>query len=209
METLINHALRVHKVNKEIAQMYIRNLYEASRDIDTKEKLAALYMYFMPALPKKPRDDFGWVALACDTAGHRNNLKNVYSTGAQLVGTNGHTMHLTQTTISSGFYHPITQEGVELVESFPDFTRCLPKDLATLNLKPLNNTNYACTEVGGRLKPYICYDLGVEGYVWQKKYVDNALSGMSPEKVVFDIFSDAYLYITDGEKIAVIYGIRK
>lgn len=93
------------------------------------DEAAALYAYFMPAPPKKPKTAFQWVALA--VAGkneHRYYLRFVYVTDDHLVGCDGFRLHvaLNADGLPPGYYN-VKGDRVHDTDEFayPDWARLL------------------------------------------------------------------------------------
>lgn len=159
------------KPNKTEIQHLIQTMYEETED----HRLAQLYKYFMPAMPKKPKNVFQWVALAVSTDKTRPYLHKVYSDGENIVATNGHILHLAPDGRPEGFYCPITEEHLpDYCGAFPNkYKEVIPEKTDTYILKKELVT---LPDSRG-----VAYKSTVGGFVYDKKPLDKCLSYGEPE----------------------------
>jgi len=120
------------KPSKKQAHQFTEQLVQAVEHGESFEEhshaIAALYAYFMPALPKKPKTSHGWVSKAAAKKDAREYLRFVHSDGDDLVATNGYRLHvLYGEGVAPGFYAPgdeLTPDNVSY--TYPDWRRAAP-----------------------------------------------------------------------------------
>lgn len=205
MQNIANHAIRMPKLSKAGAQDYLRTLYATAATDNQRNALASLYNYFMPAAPKSPKTPFQWVAMATSNDATRPYLHHCYSTGTDLMATDGHRLHLVPATLPAGYYHRITGEPIDLPNcTFPDCKRLMPQNptLAHLDVGAL-----PIQTVGKAM----AYDVGMPYHLINKQYLDAVVVGMDAGKLSFAHcgFSNSTLFLTDGIHTALISGVRK
>lgn len=118
----------------------------------------ALYKYFSPAVPKKAKKAWQWVAKAVGVKDVRYYINFLYSDGRRLIGTDGHRMHWIETDLEPGYYCPKTLERVVCDGRFPDIDRVIPerKTFAQFYLKDLKHVSVPTK----KSKPIECVEIG-------------------------------------------------
>jgi len=73
---------------------------------ESLQDLARLYAHFLPAAPVKAKTPFAWCAKAIGIDDKREHLNYVYVTEAEIVGTDGHSLHVAPNSngMEPGFY---------------------------------------------------------------------------------------------------------
>ena len=93
-ESIDQAAHNIHrKPGKLAARDIVRGLYAKARDDAERYELAQLYAYFRPALPKKPKTPWEWVAQAIGVNDAREYLQYVHVCAAWVTGPDGHRLH--------------------------------------------------------------------------------------------------------------------
>ena len=122
---------RVSKADAAKALITLLTEYPKDAHVDSlmRARMVALYTYFLP-LVKSPETPEDWVALACkpkrQAAQQRPALQWVYSTGSEIVGTDGHRLHSYKTDkYPEGLYQPRGMVRVSVTEKYPDYERVL------------------------------------------------------------------------------------
>lgn len=194
---LIDRALKAKKPSKQHAQTILRDL--ADKHPNSVARLAELYAYFMPALPKKPKDDFGWVALAVGKEGSRPYLGYVYVDGGQMVATDGYRMHVADAgEFEPGFYHPVTRERCAVDFKYPEYKRVIPE----ASRKPREPVDKGCADMGS-------YGIArkMDDAAFNKRYLDDALAGLElPQWTMQGMKGPCR--IDSGNRTAVVMPVR-
>lgn len=172
----MNIQTAAHRLNRKLkkheAQAIIESLYNGHA-ADPKD-LAALYKYFMPAIPKRC-DPVAWVAKARSKEQVRVYLTQSYSDGKYLIATDGHRMHWIETDLPAGYYDHDGQL-IDIDGTFPDWKRVIPQCDSTLDF------DATTAELGiHRNSPtYI-----INGQHFNKAYVDDILNGETKATVSY------------------------
>lgn len=103
LSTIATIAHGSRKPNKAHAFRVVRNLI-ASGNAPNDEQLAILYGYFQPAVPKKPKTVFDWVALALGKNDVRRQINMLHVKNGVLYATDGHRIHYAPTELADGCY---------------------------------------------------------------------------------------------------------
>lgn len=200
---LIEQAVKIKKPTKTDAQQIIKRIAEQCPE--QIQDLAALYVYFMPATPKKPKTDFQWVAQAAGKKDVRYYLNYVYVDEKNIVATDGHRLHMIPNSdnIEPGYYLPNGDKahGPDFAK-YPDYEQVKP---ATGEIKEYNIDSLGIKEGGG----IIAYNLGDNYY--QKLYLDQALTGCGVFKAFGGIMkrgSMTALQIDNGIRTAILMPVR-
>lgn len=161
-------AHRTHrKPKKEEAQAVIEAIYNGTPA--TQEELAALYKYFMPAMPAKCKDLVQWVAKARSTDQTRRYLTQSYCDGQHLIATDGHRMHWIKAPegMAKGY---VDDKGaaIDIDGTFPDWQRVIPQ---AEHSKEIHVQDLEAT----KRDRIMCYNIG--GAYFNKKYIDDILNG--------------------------------
>ena len=126
---MISKALATKKPTKAAAFDTLLGIID-QYNIPESPELLGLLRYFAPSAPTgKPKTPEDWVRLAVADGDTRKYLNYVYSTGDQLAASNGHRIHVMDTTPEAhpqGFYHPETMTPATDINgnyTFPDFNR--------------------------------------------------------------------------------------
>jgi hypothetical protein len=122
-----------HEMGVAILELAERLTIDRGLDAEDITTLAAAYQMLSSAESKsKKMTDFGWVALAvADNKDVRPYLQYVYSDGENLVATDGHRIHVLETTdYEQGFYDPksgekLSEEDAKYVGQYPDWKRLM------------------------------------------------------------------------------------
>lgn len=150
---------------------------------DHKIVLAELFKFFTPPVSKKPKDNFGWCALAAGNDQRRPFLNYVYVVDAyQMVATNGHRIHIAPNSenLEPGFYCPKTKVKVKKIGEvkYPDYERLLTyKNLEPAELKWEKRTSDI------KQIPFIAVTKDTNGndYAFDLKYFEEALCGFTDD----------------------------
>lgn len=104
LNKLATVAQAARKPRKKEAQEIIQHIAELYPE--HLNNLALLYNYFMPAIPKRPKTPFNWVATAAGVADVRYYLNYIYVTEKRIVATDGNSLHVTKNVEKSipGYY---------------------------------------------------------------------------------------------------------
>lgn len=126
---MISKALTTKKPTKAAAFDTLLGIIDQYNIAESPE-LLGLLRYFAPSAPTgKPKTPEDWVRLAVADRDVRKYLNYVYSSGSQLVASNGHRIHVINTTPEAhphGFYHPETMTPATDITAdytFPDYRR--------------------------------------------------------------------------------------
>jgi hypothetical protein len=111
---------------RRIMEMLDQDCRAPLSDISESD-LVALYQQFMPAVSKRPKDAFGWCALAVSHKGHHRVecMQYVYSDGSRLYATDGHRLHSGPTALAAGYYDPKTRVRLDFDAQYPDVCRVI------------------------------------------------------------------------------------
>ena len=117
---------RKKKVTKARAMEIIERLQATTGDV---EGLSELYSYFKPSAPSKPKTDQQWVSKAMGKNDVRNALNRLQVEDGQMVGCDGHRVHVCTTELPNGAY----DNQFNLIDDayagkFPDWRRVIPSD---------------------------------------------------------------------------------
>ena len=96
---------------------------------DNLQDLARLYAHFLPSTPVKAKTAFEWCAKAIGIADKRECLNYVYVTKNEIVGTDGHSLHVAPNSngMAPGFYDKAgTLLGSPEWMQYPDTKRARP-----------------------------------------------------------------------------------
>lgn len=118
---------RKKKVTKARAMEIIERLQATTGDV---EGLSELYSYFKPTTPSKPKTDQQWVSKAIGKNDVRNALNRLQVEDGQMVGCDGHRVHVCTTELPNGAY----DNQFNLIDDayagkFPDWKRVIPTNL--------------------------------------------------------------------------------
>ena len=161
----------VGKPKKERACEIVKEL--AEQHPESINELGALYAYFMPPKPRKPKGVWDWVALATPKKDARHYLNYVHVTADWITSTDGHRAHRAPNlqNLEPGYYNV---RGDKLEE--PDFAAYPGIDRVTPSLMgrtpiPATPGEWQVTEVKGT----VCYVLPGGVHV-NKRYMDDILA---------------------------------
>jgi hypothetical protein len=116
------------KLNSNVKAMTRKQAFEyvtKSLDDNPNSELEALYKYFMPSLPAKPKTAWQWVASAVGKKDMREYLNYLHSDGSVLYGSDGQRIHWCNTELGEGFYCPKTCNLVDLSGYYPQVQRII------------------------------------------------------------------------------------
>ena len=198
IEGIIDRALQYKKVKKDDAQSIIKDIYWNFPEL--AEKMAVLYSYFMPAMPKRAATMFERVAKATSAKDVRQICKFVYCDGSFLIGTDGHRLHYAPADGREvGYYHPITGDKVQEDSRFPDWRLVTPSSEESKKVDCLLSDLHA-------VEHYKTQCLVIEGSKFNRQYVLEALNG---ENTLRGYVSRGILCLDlPGERHAVIMSTR-
>lgn len=209
LATTAHNFNRVHKkdVFKAVQDLALDGNDATMTETDKRVALAQLYKYFMPAVPAKPKTTFDWICKAMPKDDVRYYLNYVYSDGVNNVATDSHRLHFTRHgSLISGF-HDKAGNRCECDGKYPNWERVVPQH------KKRNNWDEFGKEIGvvGNRDKEHTYRLFLGGErvcTVNKKYMDDALSGMSNPSIYWNGPTDS-IYLVDGERHAVIMPMRE
>lgn len=199
-------AARIHgKPKKPQVQDIIKAMFAQTSDVDQQKKLAAIYKYFMPAIPKEAKTDQEWVFKATSKEATRPYLHFSYCDDENLVATDGHRLHYIPAQGDKGYQDqngaPIT---LALNLTFPDYKRVIPTtfkwtikvELSELEIVPIITLS----------KKVVAYVIHVNNKLSigvNKKYLEEALNGLD-KVIISGNGAEDPLYIDMGERKAVV-----
>lgn len=168
-------AVKMSKPNKKLAQQMVASLYKDAHEEDQKV-LASLYNYFMPAMPKIAKTDLEWAFKARETGKDaRLYLEFSHSDGENLVGTDGHRVHISPTNLAKGYYDG-QGNAIDFDKTyqrdFPDYKRTIPRT----NMVQTFDTDYL--ELSNRDIPTYIFPLKDLTLYLNRRYVEEALNGV-------------------------------
>jgi hypothetical protein len=121
------------KPTKKDALGIIKRVYETADDERTKMELAKLYKYFVPSLPKKPKNNFQWAALACEKKKNTPDyeiFRHVRVTKEKIVATDTFRLHQApnDNDLAPGFYNHVGDKVLDLDElNYPEVDEIMAK----------------------------------------------------------------------------------
>ena len=127
------------RLQKSTAQEVVESLYKEATDEHTKQRLAKLYTYFTPPIPKSPKKPLQWINLASGKQDSRPYLDNIYCANGELVATDGHRLHLMKyedAGLTEEEYKKVENNWIDsnknIIENvknftYPDYPRILPR----------------------------------------------------------------------------------
>ena len=139
------------KPTKKKAMETLEVLYKHAPD-DVRHQVAELYKYFQLSTPKKSKNLSDWVNLATSGEETRAHLVNTYCRDGVLYGCDGYRIHMTPSTLKTGFYDP---SGTRLLldYEYPDMKRITPEknhsDTLYMDRLELDSDNTALIELFG------------------------------------------------------------
>lgn len=204
MTTLATLADTSYKPKKDQVRSMLRDLYEQHPELGYD--LAALYTYFMPAKPKKPKTDFDWLSAATNAESNRTFQRFVYANDKHAVATDGHRMHLmglSDIDLDTGFWDR-SRNLVERDDQYPDYQRVLP------NRNPEREYDADVFNELIEVAKSFAYRLEIDGLHcgFAKQYVDQALSVMQNPRVTLPESANKAVRIDDDHHTAVIMPMR-
>jgi len=114
------------KPNKATAQLMIEKLYKNAPSESEAYTLAALFKFFQPLPPKKPKTALEWVSLAVSKEQTRYYLTAIYRDSGTAVATNGDIMFLCPDNGDDG-YIDMNRNPIALDGTFPQWRKVLPE----------------------------------------------------------------------------------
>jgi len=202
----------VNKINKSRAHEIITDLATGLvHDDDQVILFASLYRYFMPPIPKKPKNAMQWVNVAVNGDEIRKHISNAYSSeNGDYVGIDGQRMHLVKNQGKEIGYYDKACNKVEADLKFPDYNRLIPdKSKCTqYNLRDIDTKIIPNNTKEIEFKYVVdVYVNGVRISRFSKKYWDDALSIFS-DNVNIWLSEKASLLIEENDNIAVIMPVK-
>ena len=164
--------LKARRLKKYEALQIVENIYKDRQSVSDKD-LAQLYRIFMPALPKKPKTDFDWLAKAVPPERDvRPYIQHIYCDGANAVATDGRRMHIAPCDNEPGYYDRFGNP-LDWNETFPPWQRVAPGKNVKLDVR----FDDLIIEVSNRgdLFYALVDDSGYAAH-FSKRLVDDALS---------------------------------
>lgn len=193
-------ATAMKKPNKKEAHEIVRELI--SKGALTGHEAAALYAYFMPSVPARPKTPEQWVARAVAVNDVRAYLKYLYSDGKRLIASDGHRLHLCPTELPEGYYDTNLQPlDSKNMGKYPDVDRVTPKDGETHTV----TAEQLQVEEFGKPVTYV-YRLP-HGVMVNKKYWDDAASHLETTTYLVGESRAVRIDYEDG-RLAVIMPLR-
>jgi len=148
-------------------------------------QLEELYKYFTPSMPAKAKTIEQYIArfVGVNFDYARRYLNFIYVKNGKMIGTNDHTLAVTDTDMSDGYYNPKTLDPIADMETveFPSFEQILKgKDKCRFSTVRVNH-DFETIDTGTKGgKPILTYVLSNKkgekkpDYGFNKKYVDTA-----------------------------------
>ena len=172
------------KPNKATAQLMIEKLYKNAPSESEAYNLAALFKFFQPLPPKKPKTALEWVSLAVSKEQTRYYLTAIYRDSGTAVATNGDIMFLCPDNGDDG-YIDMNRNPIALDGTFPQWRKVLPETAVEID-----GALFTVGESGQVIHP--AHAMG-----FNKKYFDQAMvygqnpryfwdGGGSPMLITFD-----------------------
>jgi len=208
----INDIIRtIHPSEKSLskAKAYAAlECYMAQAELSSQERelIRPIVRYFLPAVPKRPKTVFDWIATAVAKDEVRFYLDYVYCDGEYIVGTDGHRLHMAPAmgsdySYAPGWYLPsghLTDDpGVE----FPDYKKVIP---SRENLRWIN------TERREPFMDILVYKQTIDEKesAYNAKYLDAALLGGDNPKFYAADGRSPLLITFDNDCRAVVMPMR-
>lgn len=198
LSKVVSLAVRSKKPSKAELHRVVLDLIQCNR-LDTAEAVA-LYAYFLPPVPAKPKTPEQWVAKAVAKKDVRFYLEFLYSDGKRLMGTDGYRLHICPTEIPAGFYDRALNR-CEVEARYPNVDQVIPKwdEEAAVTV---TSAKLPVELIDGKI---LAYRLPTGGIV-NRQYWEEATAG-----------AEQVRYCTDGEKyridrgycFAVVMGMRE
>ena len=190
------------KPSKDIAGKMLQSLWIKADNDDDREALAALFKYFQPATPAKPKTVLQWVSKAKSKEQIRYYITEVYSTGEYAVATDGHIMFVAPYQGPEGY---IDHDGAALESltrngTFPQWERVIPAD----NMPAVSLGDFRISDKGN----YVLKS-GEGIYGIPKKHMDLALSYGGDYEMFWDKAGSPILVKFDDGRKAIIMPIKK
>lgn len=167
--------------------------------------LAALYQWFIPPTPAKPKTAEQWVSKALATKDVRYYLTYLCSDKGSLVATDGHRLHVVHNMdYPDGAYNKAMDHiEPDTAGKFPDWRRVISDHERTHAFKDLTFTE---VEKGGRFLTEIRHDDSLLVTV-NTKHLKDALSFMDSPVIGFGTTNDS-IVLTNNNCRAVIMPVR-
>jgi len=217
INTIANQAdkLAKNQFNKKAIFNMVNDVVTRDQDSDlvmlSVNEIAALYKYFTPATPAKPKTPIDWLKKALPKDDIRYYLNYIYSDGKRLCATDGHRVHVYKTTeYAPGFYDSNMNQVEDINARYPDIDRVIP----SIDQRPntcvydqLEFINIDADQSTAKFKQAYVIECDDEKIGINKLYMDHAAS-------IFDnpiiSFSDKHssVLIKSGDKLAVIMPVR-
>jgi hypothetical protein len=202
---------RKNKVTKKRAMEIIECLQATTGDV---ESLSELYSYFKPSTPSKPKTDQQWVCKAIGKNDLRTALNRLEVIDHQMVGCDGHRVHVCSTDLPDGAY----DNQFNLIDDayagkFPDWKRVIPSrypNRMTLeSVVTVEHHNWIPGVKFGVIKGNFIdlqfIDVKIQ---FNADYWNDAICMFTGKaEVSYDTAKDSVL-ITEGSKVAVVMPIR-
>jgi len=206
MRDVTTEATRGKKPKKQDVFMLAKRLARGEVEQFTDEERALLYGYFLPRVPKKGATSGPeWVARACSKDETRKYLLYLHSDGRDLVGTDGHRLHmLSRLNWPEGFYN-LAGDPISPDVRFPNIKPILERPSAPPMHVKLSETKVV--DCGTR-EPMLVYVFDEKpGVGINKRYMDEAARGLDDLRLDWGEPETAcHLRFDDG--LAVIMPMR-
>jgi len=184
-------ANRIKKPNKSMAFDIIKSIIENNGQINEHDTVK-LYAFFLPPIPANPKTPEQWISKAVAKKDIRSYLNQMHVSNGRLVATDGHRLHFTDTDLDDGYYDQNLNK-LDIEDRYPDIERVIPADL------PVYHVDKMDLVVSGNMTAY-----KINNSHYQKKYIDQALSGLDNPVFHCADNDDSKLLISDGNRHAVI-----
>lgn len=205
-------SLSVKKPSKTAAMDALKSLIDQmppSMYEDNVIAIGELVRFFTPPVPKKPKNDFQWCALAAGDNLVKEMLNYVYVVDEYtMVGCDGHRMHVAPNTenLLPGFWCPKTKVKMKELGAvkYPDYERLLHR-----GGRSRTDLKWQKESVKGRVS-FVAETKGSDGgrYVFDLKYFEQALSFFTDELDWYPGSGSESALMVEGDRTAVLMPIR-
>ena len=181
----------------------------AVRCIDSPEAVMHLVQRYDKSAGKPAKnvlsDSFKWCAKACAKKDTREYLKYVYVTESQMIGCNGHVLHVARAEHRAPGFYTVKGNKVDRDDlKYPDLARIVP-DPASCSPVCLADRVYGEAIEKGTIEPVTL----TNGATFNKKYLANALAGLPGAIAVqADKLSPLRIDCAKTGRMAVVMGLR-
>lgn len=140
MKNIPTLANKQKKINKATAFQIINDISAGKHEGDeisiSPVELAALYSFFMPPVPRKPKTPEEWVALAMPKNDVRFYLNYLYSDGNRLMATDGTRLHVYKTEKYPAGFYDAAMNSVAVDGTYPQIDQVIPSNVKEVSIPP-------------------------------------------------------------------------